>query len=254
MTTARAPVAATSFEELRTPGASLVITLIFTGVALVENTLLPWAPFFFAYIWLTTVLPIGVGGYTQEGFRSIRRGVWIGIVLLPLALLALGVAWFSVVYPKLLTSSGVAPDLVSTPHYDLGAALQEMFRVAAVRWQTTPGKLKFYYLGVILVWAAFGEELFYRGYLYTSLRKSWGVLPGAVISSALFGARHATQLGLVGPDFPWGAALSWALFSFLAGCALCWLYEKTKSLTPAILAHYLLNLIPIASALLTPQG
>jgi membrane protease YdiL (CAAX protease family) len=77
---------------------------------------------------------------------------------------------------------------------------------------------------------------------------------GALISSGFFGIRHATQLALLGANYPWGAALSWVVISFVVGLALCWLYEKSKSLLPSILAHYVLNLIPAASILAGPAS
>jgi membrane protease YdiL (CAAX protease family) len=243
-----------NFEELRTPAAAIVIAILFTGVALLENTLLPWAPFYFAYAWLSTVLPIGVGGFTFGEFRSIRRNTWIAVVLLPFALQGLGAVWSIWLFPALLSGSGVDAASISSSAYDLGTALQEMLVAAAQRWSTGVDQIQFYYFGGILLWAGLGEELFYRGYLYTSLRGKWGVTLGAVASSGLFGIRHATQLGLLGADYPWGAAFSWVVISFLVGLALCWLYEKSKSLLPSILAHYLLNLIPAASMLLGPSS
>ena len=247
-----ATASAMHFEDLRTPGAALLITVLFTGVALLENTLLPWAPFYFATIWLTTTLPMGVGGFSFGSFRSISRRTWIGIVLLPVALQGLGGVWMTVIYPGLLSGAGVAADSISGPYHDLGSALQAMFSAAAVKWKTGPGTIQFTYLGLIFLWAGLGEELFYRGYLYTSLRGRWGAAAAGLVSSALFGLRHATQLGLLGSEYPWGAALSWVVFSFFVGCVLCWFYEKTKSLTPPILAHYLLNLIPTVSIFLGP--
>ncbi|MCI0408840.1 MAG: CPBP family intramembrane metalloprotease [Acidobacteria bacterium] len=249
-----APHDAEDFGELRTPTAALVISILFTGVALLENTLLPWAPFYFAYAWLSTVLPMGVGGFTFGDFRSIRRNTWIGVVLLPFALQGLGAVWSIWLYPALLSGAGVEAASISSSAYDLSIALQEMLETAAQRWRTGVDQIQFYYFGGIFLWAGLGEELFYRGYLYTSLRSKWGVTLGAVASSALFGIRHATQLGLLGASYPWGAAFSWVVISFLVGLALCWLYEKSKSLLPSILAHYLLNLIPTASILLGPSS
>jgi len=245
---------AANFEGLRTPAAAMVIAFLFTAVALLENTLLPWAPYYFAYAWLSTVLPMGVGGFTFGDFRSIRRSTWIGIVILPFALQGFGALWSAWLYPALLSGAGVEAASISSSAYDLGTALQQMLEVAAQRWKTGIDQAQFYYFGGILLWAGLGEELFYRGYLYTSLRSRWGVTLGAVISSAFFGIRHATQLGLLWASYPWGAALSWVIISFLVGLALCWLYERSKSLLPSILAHYLLNLIPTASMLLGPSS
>ena len=245
---------AEKFEDLRTPVAAIVIAVLFTAVALLENTLLPWAPFYFAYAWLSTVLPFGVGGFTFGEFSSIRRGTWNGVILLPFALLGVQAVWLVWLYPALLSAGGVDAALIASSAYNLQAALQQMLEVAAARWEIGVDSIQFYYFGGILLWAGLGEELFYRGYLYTSLRGRWGVTLGAVISSGFFGIRHATQLALLGANYPWGAALSWVVISFLVGLALCWLYEKSKSLLPSILAHYVLNLIPAASMLAGPAS
>jgi membrane protease YdiL (CAAX protease family) len=245
MTTATQSVA--RFKELEAPAPAITVTLLFLGVALLENTLAPWRPFYFFYIWLTICLPMGVGGLSFVPLKQLKARTWILIVALPIVLQVLGALWSGAAYPKLLEASGVAAPLISGPGYDLQAALQEMMGTAATLWETTLGKIQFFYLGMIFLWAGIGEEIFFRGYLYRSLRGRWGVAAGAVISSLLFGIRHATQLGLLYHDYPWGAALSWSLFAAVAGLGFCWLYEKTGSLTAPILAHYLLNLIPMVA-------
>src|SRR5262245_58994831 len=95
------------FRDLRTPGAALIIAALFSLVALLENTLLPWAPFYFAYAWLCTVLPLGVGGYEFGAFRSIPKKLWIAIVAVPVALQLFSLAWSALLYPWLLTLPGV---------------------------------------------------------------------------------------------------------------------------------------------------
>ena len=243
MTTATRPVA--RFQELEAPAPAITITLLFFGVALLENTIAPWAPFYFLYIWLTTCLPMGVGGLSFVHVKQLKAKTWIAIIALPIALQLFAALWGGFLYGMILAGAGVAPELVSGPAYDTGAALQEMLRVAASEWETSVGKIQFFYFGLIFLWAGIGEEIFFRGYLYRSLRGRWGVAAGAAVSSVLFGIRHATQLGLLLPDYPWGAALSWSLFATVAGLGFCWMFEKTGSLTAPVLAHYLLNLIPL---------
>jgi membrane protease YdiL (CAAX protease family) len=245
MTTATRPVA--RFQDLVAPAPAITITLLFLGVALLENTVAPWAPFYFIYIWLTTCLPMGVGGLTFVHVKQLKARTWIILVALAISLQLFAVAWNGALYPKLLQGSGVAAELTSSPAYDTGAALQAMLSTAAAAWKTSLGKIQFFYLGLIFLWAGFGEEIFFRGYLYRSLRGRWGVAAAAAVSSLLFGIRHATQLGLLAPDYPWGAAIAWSLFATVAGLGFCWLFEKTGSLTAPILAHYLLNLIPLVA-------
>lgn len=243
MTTATRPAA--RFQDLLAPAPAITVTLLFLGVALLENTVAPWAPFYFIYMWLTTCLPMGVGGLPFVNVKQLKSSAWILLIALAVVLQLFSIAWNGALYPKLLQVSGVAPELTSSPAYDTGAALQAMLSTAAMHWKTSLGKIQFWYLLVIFLWAGIGEEIFFRGYLYRGLRGRWGVGAAAAVSSILFGIRHATQLGLLAPDYPWGAAIAWSLFASVAGLGFCWLFQKTGSLTAPVLAHYILNLIPL---------
>jgi membrane protease YdiL (CAAX protease family) len=95
----------------------------------------------------------------------------------------------------------------------------------------------------ILAWAGAGEEVFYRGYLQARLRARLGPVAGLVGASGLFAARHYTQVLLAWPHILWGSATIWVAATFIVGLGLGWLYEKSCSLWPPILCHYLFNLI-----------
>lgn len=71
------------------------------------------------------------------------------------------------------------------------------------------------------------EELLFRGLLFRWLRQRLDFWPAAVISSALFGLAHQRidQMIIVG----------------LLGLPLAWLYERSKTLVPAILMHQTYN-------------
>ena len=75
------------------------------------------------------------------------------------------------------------------------------------------------------------EELCFRGVLYRGLRSSWGILPSVIVSSLWFALLH-------------GDLAPWLLFhKFAVGAVNALLYEKTKSITPAIVAHCLNNMV-----------
>jgi len=80
------------------------------------------------------------------------------------------------------------------------------------------------------------EEIFFRGLLYGFLRKKVGVWKAVFISSALFGVAHG--LGPIG------------LVTALAGVGFALVYENTGSLAPAVIAHMLGNLLPVALSFL----
>jgi membrane protease YdiL (CAAX protease family) len=72
--------------------------------------------------------------------------------------------------------------------------------------------------------APFFEELFYRGVLYTSLRTRLAPWPAAAVSAAIY------ALGYF-------CSLPFSLSIFLGGIASALVYERTRSLWPAIAAH-----------------
>jgi membrane protease YdiL (CAAX protease family) len=75
------------------------------------------------------------------------------------------------------------------------------------------------------------EEVFFRGFLYSAFKKNWGVLPALFISSVLFSVVHLQVYSFIP--------------LFLIGWLLAYLFEKTRSLFPAIFLHAVYNLILI---------
>ena len=83
--------------------------------------------------------------------------------------------------------------------------------------------------------APMGEELFFRGLLFGWLRSRWRWPSAALAAAILFALAHA----------------SWALLAPLAlvGFGLCWLYERSGSLWPPVLAHATVNAVAVVAAL-----
>ena len=82
------------------------------------------------------------------------------------------------------------------------------------------------------------EEFFFRGFCFTALRRSFGVVVGAVLTGAVFGAIHASGTE---PEFlvPLG----------VLGALLCLLYWRTGSIIPCMVLHALNNSIALGVAL-----
>ena len=79
--------------------------------------------------------------------------------------------------------------------------------------------------------APFGEELLFRGILYSMFRERWGIWIGVLVSSFLFGLIHGNlAVGLTG---------------FLLGILTAIVFEYSDSLWTAILVHTLNNSIKI---------
>ena len=81
-----------------------------------------------------------------------------------------------------------------------------------------------------VVFAPIFEELAFRGILYAILRRRLSPMPAAMISACIFAAAHG--YGLIGFISVFWSGLLWA-----------WLYERTGSLIPGMIAHATNNLL-----------
>ena len=75
------------------------------------------------------------------------------------------------------------------------------------------------------------EELFFRGFVLTSLVQPLGYFKAIIISSFIFSASHLT-IGVLIPFF-------------ITGIMLSWLYLKTRSLWPPFIAHSIQNFLAL---------
>ena len=86
----------------------------------------------------------------------------------------------------------------------------------------------------VVVLAPVAEELFFRGFFFAGLRSRWSLWPSALLSGAIFGLVHA----------PTGPTAAIPLAGL--GVGLAWLYNKTGSIYPCMLAHFLNNALAIS--------
>ncbi|MCH7608399.1 MAG: CPBP family intramembrane metalloprotease [Chloroflexi bacterium] len=84
---------------------------------------------------------------------------------------------------------------------------------------------------VVLVGPA-AEEIFFRGFCFAGLVGRWGFWGAAVASSGLFGLAHLDP-ALMGP-------------AFVSGFVFAWVYWRTGSLWPVVLAHTARNGVALA--------
>lgn len=83
---------------------------------------------------------------------------------------------------------------------------------------------------LVCVAAPIAEELFFRGFCFTALRRWIGVAGGAIATGVIFGAIHAGSADAV-------FLVPLGVF----GALLCLLYHRTGSLLPCIVLHALNN-------------
>ncbi len=72
------------------------------------------------------------------------------------------------------------------------------------------------------------EEVVLRGLFYSRLKRGMPMFAAMIISSWVFGLIHG--------------AIIWMIYASLLGMLICWIYEKYRSLTAAILFHFGFNL------------
>lgn len=86
-------------------------------------------------------------------------------------------------------------------------------------------------LGFSVLFAAIcgpiAEEIFFRGFMYSALRKKLGILGSILITSVLFSLLHTHIIGF--------------LPIMVLGILLAYLYEKTGSIIPSITVHIIHN-------------
>ncbi len=221
----------------------LVTAVFLTLVAALENTVLPWAPFFVVQALLALAIPLALKTYRFGSLRDVRWWHWLAGIVGAVLIQLVGGLFLGLLVPSLFGSPGETAAGNSTA--DIGAALLAMYETAAVRLNSNPATIQTAYLTMILLWAAVGEELFYRGYMQGALEARLGFTWAMLISASFFALRHATQLLLLWPDYPFVAALAWMTFSFVFGLLMSYLYKRTNSLILPIFIHFILNTLPL---------
>jgi membrane protease YdiL (CAAX protease family) len=77
------------------------------------------------------------------------------------------------------------------------------------------------------------EEAFFRGFVFTGLARRWGPWLGAVASALPFAVLHG-EVSLMVP-------------AFASGLLFAWVFRRSGSLWPAVLAHAAQNALAIGS-------
>ena len=166
----------------------------------------------FSVAWVAVRHRQGVGALGLRAGRAARElavGAWFGTGLFGLTAFLL--------LPLLITIwrmlTGAPPDPIDQPILPAEpSSVQVVLGVLAV-----------------CVAAPLGEEVFFRGFLFGSLRGRLGFLRAAVISAVVFAIFHVDPLLVV--------------LMLFVGMALAWLYERRRTLVAPIAAHAMFNVI-----------
>lgn len=204
---------------LRGGALGAVITMAFLSFAPVENVSLralaiPLANLpLLALAYVHLLKPAGLNFWNGFGLH-IERADLGRLVSLVLAVAAAGL-WGEWVMGR------VAESLHLTNHWT------EWFDPNLV-W--APGSVLAISLLEYVVFAPMFEELAFRGLLYAILRRRFQFMPAALISASIFAVAHG--YGLIGFISVLWSGFLWA-----------WMYEKTGSLLPGMIAHATNNLL-----------
>ena len=90
----------------------------------------------------------------------------------------------------------------------------------------------FFIVGAIF--APFVEEIFFRGFLFQGFRERYGWKIGMVLSSAIFAAAHLDLVALIP--------------TFILGNVLAYVYQRSNSVWPGMLLHFLVNAFGLCGA------
>ena len=209
----------------------LLIGLLVTGLALLES----WrgwiyAPFPIGHALLALLIPIWCKCLNLGNALSILRS-HIRIVILFSAVALLFMGAYIVLYSAILGAFGRNHD----SNWNLLATYELFGKFYISRYGRTTVLLSGYLL--VGIWPMFGEEFFYRAFLFNGLMNHATPVVAAIVSSSLFGIRHAFQLAYFLPAYP--AVSGAAYFIWAAGFGLLWscVYYRTQSLWPCIAIH-----------------
>ena len=219
------------------------VSLVLMVVAGLENSVAPWAPFYFAYIGLATILPLKWKTYRFGPARSVRWWMWVVCPVIAILLQAIASVGINVIYARLVVAIG-GPEWLDDPIVAVPAMFSAMFDSAAARLSIPANHVRIAYMSLVFAWAGIGEELYFRGYVQGVLRARHSARYAILMASLLFATRHYMQMLLLLPKFPIFAATAWVAMAIPVGIVLGIIYEKTNSLWLPVAIHYVFNLIP----------
>lgn len=172
------------------------------------------------YLIVTQIVLIEGLMLTEFGLhrKNLLRNLLLGcfIALINISIMTV----FNILIPVILNGTGVLSNL----------EIFEISQFITFPWQ--------------LLAVGISEELFFRGYFFTKLRKSGATFwHSAILTSFVFMIFHVPWL--IGPDFSVNLYLPYVIYrvinTFPFGLVCCALYEKTGSLTASIVFHGFYN-------------
>ena len=95
----------------------------------------------------------------------------------------------------------------------------------------------FFFVGVIL--APIVEEIFFRGFVFQGFRQRYGWISAMLLSSIVFAAAHLDLVAF--------------LPTFILGCLLAYMFQRSNSIWPGVILHFLVNAFGLCAAYAATQ-
>ena len=95
----------------------------------------------------------------------------------------------------------------------------------------------FFFVGAVL--APVVEEIFFRGFLFQGFRQRYGWVNSMLLSSAIFATAHLDLVALIP--------------TFILGCLLAYMFQRTNSIWPGVILHFLVNGFGLCAAYVATQ-
>jgi membrane protease YdiL (CAAX protease family) len=194
------------------------------------------------------------GGSTQVMGAMALTATGLTVAAVAMELSLLGVVYLRIVHPVVFSWEQlglIAPrlsPLVSAGFLVGAAAIAGSFALTAALEQlgihqtqqdlfagvlgATPAQ----FVGLLLtvgVLVPICEEIFFRGYIFTAVHQRYGLTPAFIASSLLFALAHANVQAFLPLLF--------------VGATFCYVYWRTGSLVPSMLAHGINNALALAA-------
>lgn len=104
-------------------------------------------------------------------------------------------------------------------------------------FDTLESPVWFFLVGV--VFAPIVEEIFFRGFVFQGFRQRYGWLNSMLLSSAIFAVAHLDPVALIP--------------TFILGCVLAYMYQRSNSIWPGVILHFLVNAFGLCTAYVATQ-
>ena len=225
----------------------LLIGIVVTGIALIESWEgWPYAPFPIVHGLLALLVPLPFDTFRlRNPFSELRAHLRPLLFVAFLAVVFM--CCFFLAYSTFLKSFAKVGD----PSWDLIAEYRLLGKLYVDRygWTTTLG-VGYLFVGV---WPMFGEEFFYRGFLFNGLKRYVSPAFAFLISGALFGLRHSFQLVYLWPVYPLVSGVAYFIWALGFALLWTWAYHRSQSLWLCIATHAAnLVLAPLVFGILSP--